>query len=122
MDVNRCFHNHQIINHMSLHNILKIYSYQNPEVKYFQGMNFLAGYLLAILEDEKRVLQMYGEIVDRFLVEILLDDLKGLERLLYLLDEIIKIKLPALAQHMSHLGITANFYATPWFLTLFSNS
>ena len=49
-DVLRSFNNAQEITHENLLNILKAYAVANPNLNYFQGMNYIAGFLYLTLD------------------------------------------------------------------------
>ena len=66
LDVARSAHNMPGVSAQVLTDILKTYAYYNKEIKYCQGMNFIAGFLLMVLKDETTAFKAMIQLLDRF--------------------------------------------------------
>jgi hypothetical protein len=53
LDVQRSAHSMPSVDVDVLISLLKTYAYYNPEIEYCQGMNYIAGFLLAMVKDEE---------------------------------------------------------------------
>mmetsp|Transcript_65691 Transcript_65691/g.109001 ORF Transcript_65691/g.109001 Transcript_65691/m.109001 type:complete len:498 (+) Transcript_65691:243-1736(+) len=102
--------------------VLNAYAGHSPDVGYCQGMNFVAGLLLLVSEDE----------IESFRVMICLMDHKGisgfyrerlplLRRYLKACDKLVQETVPELREHFIKENVQAAVYLHQWFLTLFIN-
>ena len=66
VDVNRSFNNLKKIQPKNLNNILKTYAIVNHHLDYCQGMNFIAGFLYLIFEDEALAFGVMREVISRY--------------------------------------------------------
>lgn len=53
LDVARSAHNMGGVDPAVLIDMLKTYAFYNKEIEYCQGMNFIGGFLLMVLDDEE---------------------------------------------------------------------
>ena len=111
----------------SLFRILKAIAALDPELGYCQGINFLAGYVLAICDFEE-IESFY------FLSSLLsttysskmgvrgffLDSFPHLSCLLYVFDKLFEEKLPKVHSHFKYLDIPNETWVSKWFQTLFT--
>lgn len=67
------------------------------EAGYCQGMNYLAGMLLYMIQDEQRVFEMYLCLVQKRLVEIYLGNFDKLKVYFYVLDNLLNLFVSDLA-------------------------
>jgi hypothetical protein len=63
------------ISHESLSTVLKAYAVYNPELNYCQGMNFIAGFLLASFKkSEAMAFTVMREVVERYQMQTLFNE------------------------------------------------
>ena len=106
-----------------LTDILKTYAYYNKEIEYCQGMNFIAGFLLMVLKDEETAFKAMVQLLDRFTMSMLFNsDLPMLKLFFYQLDRLVSIFEPDLHSHFKDEMINSSFFASAWFITIFTNS
>jgi len=123
MDVNRSFNNHQKITPEALQNLLRTYAYFNPEVAYCQGLNYLAGMLYIVYEDEELAFKSLVKLIQNFEMDgIFTSEMRQLKVLFYQLDRLISHILPDLHNHFKSEMISSNHYCSAWFITLFASS
>ncbi|OMJ91649.1 hypothetical protein SteCoe_5804 [Stentor coeruleus] len=122
MDVNRSYQDRTEM-HQALKNVLKTYAFFNPDVSYCQGMNFIAGTFLQIFKDESFSFKCLIGLVKKFdMSPIFQVGVPKLRCMLYQLDQIIEIKLPDIQKVFKLEGVSAGFFSSSWFLTLFSSN
>lgn len=123
MDVNRSYTNIKNMDQKALKNILRTYAFYNSEIKYCQGMNFLAGFLLMFFKDEKIAFKAFSGLMDKFdMTELFKEDLPLLKLFFYKLDRLISMYLPDLNSHFKDECVQASLYSASWFITLFANT
>ena len=123
MDVSRSFTNVKTLNQSTLKNILRTYAVYNAEIKYWQGMNFLAGFLLIYFNDEKTAFKALCGLIEKFqMTELFIDDLPLLKLFFYKLDRLVSMYLPDLYSHFKDECVNSSLYSASWFITLFSNT
>jgi TBC1 domain family member 2A len=133
LDVPRTFPNNQWIQgsvgQVSLQRVLYAFSGIHQEVGYCQGMNYIAGMLLLVLEynEEMAFWTMCGLIGHDVSPGILYKDmyassLSGCHVEMRTLESIVAKKLPNLAEHMKMIECDFSMVSTEWFLCLFATS
>ena len=103
-------------------NILYAVSQCNFGIKYVQGMNFIVGFLYEIYGEEEAFYiflsffynTQYSIIFDKNLIK--------LKEFFYVFHRIISLLEPELSSWFNINGANVNFFATPWFITLFTGS
>ena len=58
------------INHLTLHNLLKLYAFHNPTISYTQGMNFIMGFIYTVMEDEELTFRCFASLINNKLVHM----------------------------------------------------
>ena len=112
MDVCRSYQDRLDI-HQPLKNILKTYAFYNPEVSYCQGMNFIAGTLYLLFDDESLSFRCLIGLVKKFDMDpIFAIGLPKLRTMLYQLDQLIEIKLPQVQKFFKAEGISAGLFSS----------
>jgi len=100
MDVHRSYTNIKNLDQAALKNILRTYAFYNSEIKYCQGMNFLAGFLLMFFQDEELAFKAFSGLIQKFeMTELFKDDMPQLKLFFYKLDRLISMYLPDLYSH-----------------------
>ena len=93
----------------------------NPEVGYFQGMNYIAGLLIHLLDREEDIFWLFNTLLRDFkLKTLLLPGLKKLKLKCYQLACLMQNYLPEVAERLTELGLSTKMYAAKWFITLLS--
>ncbi|KAF0700922.1 Aste57867_8570 [Aphanomyces stellatus] len=110
-----------------LANVLKALSVQLPAVGYVQGMNFVAAKLLLLWQNDHFQRHRLDEDVFSLLTGIVhrhsslwSPGMPGLRRCIFALQKLMEKHLPALHGHLRRIGMHAGYFATQWFVTLFS--
>ena len=136
-DIDRTFSNRNINDveirkkETSLYNILKAFWNLDDNLGYCQGMNLIVGFLLIIsggneldtfyllisnfsstfIEPNKNHVSFRGLYTEEF---PLLNFLK------YIFDDLLRINIPDVKEHLDNLGITTDFWMSQWLQTLFT--
>jgi len=121
VDVERSFHYYSAKDQASITNILKYYAAYNKEVEYCQGMNCIAGFLFIIYNDESAAYNILATLISKYnLSELFKDEMLLLHTCFYKLDHLIAIYLPKLYSYLFKSQFNSAFFASPWFLTIFT--
>jgi len=84
-------------------------------------MNYIAGYLYLCIQDECDSYKAFHRIMNQYFNVLLTDNFEFLKVVFYQLERLLSIFLPELSEHLKQEGVDANYYATSWFITLFSS-
>ncbi|XP_004577661.2 growth hormone-regulated TBC protein 1 isoform X1 [Ochotona princeps] len=103
----------------SLYHVLRAYGAHNPGVGYCQGMNFIAGYLILITENEEESFWLLDALVGRILPDYYGPQMLGLRTDQQVLAELVRRKLPAVAALLDGHGVLWTLAASRWFICLF---
>ena len=114
--------NQKDLNKKNIVNILYAVSQCNFGIKYCQGMNFIVCFLYELFGEEEAFYiflsffysTQYSIIFDKNLVK--------LNEFFYIFNRIISLSEPELSSWFNINGVNVNFFATPWFITLFTGS
>ena len=123
MDVARTFfEENQDLMREKVKNILLCLSEVYPKVGYCQGMHHICQFLLAITNSkENEAFNIFSAIISKTSYEqIVIDDFKLMKKFFYVFDRLINIYLPDLFVINKSNNISACFYISPWFITLFT--
>ena len=105
-----------------LTNILYAVSQCNLGIKYVQGMNFIVSFLYEIYGEEE-TFYIFLSFFHSTEYSIIFDkDLIKLNEFFYVFNRIISLREPELSSFFNINGVNVNFFATPWFITLFTGS
>jgi hypothetical protein len=103
--------------------VLKCIAFINPKVNYCQGMNYVASFLYQLTSDEELTFYlMLGMFIGTTFGEIFLEELVKLNSFFYIFDRLIFLYLPELHTYFKSNNIIVNYFCSPWFITLFTNS
>lgn len=121
LDVMRSFGSASEEEKEAIKSILRCYAVTNPEVEYCQGMNSIAGMLYMIYKDEATVFTMLSTLIAEFgLSNLFKDDVPMLKTCFYTLNRLLAVFLPSLHQHFLEEAVTMDYFATSWFMTVFT--
>ncbi len=103
-------------------NILYAVSQCNFGIKYVQGMNFIVSFLYEIYGEEETFFIFLSFFINTQYSIIFDKDLIKLNEFFYVFNRIVSLLEPELSSSFNINGVNVNFFATPWFITLFSGS
>ena len=109
-------------NQQKLKNILRTLNLFISSIGYYQGMSYICGFLLQILDnnEEKTFYFMLSLENETKYKDLFKDNLQLLNTNFKVLEKIFEIGLPEVYYHLSNYRIMANYYSPSWFLTIFS--
>jgi hypothetical protein len=114
--------NQEEIKH-SLENILSCLSICHPKINYSQGMNYIAYLLYALCGSEEEGFQLFNCLLTSTAYgDLFFNELSKLNKYFYVFDRLIYIYTPEIAMHLKNKDLTARYFASPWFITLFTNA
>ena len=124
MDVLRTpFHSNCKENKSKLTNILKALTIAVPSIKYSQGMNYIAAFILSLFKDEEESFYFYVALLKTTQYgELFRNDLEKLKMLFYVFERMLKLFFPELMKYFTYCNITVSYFISPWFITLFTNA
>lgn len=124
LDVKRTFFDKEKKeNQERISNILKTVFEIVPELKYNQGMNYVAAFLLNLTENEEESFYLLlGLFTSTKYGELFKNDLEQLKKFFYIFERLISIFLPELYIYFLYNKIEVNYFISSWFITLFTNS
>ena len=108
----------------SLKNILMCLVHIFNDVGYFQGMNYIAAFLLQLFDfnEQKAFYCMLAIQKNTEFKNIFKNDLYLLRNFFEVFKKILKIYIPEIYTHLKNNEVNENYYLPPWFLTLFTFS
>eukprot|EP01125_Pyxidicula_operculata_P021423 TRINITY_DN8245_c0_g1_i1.p1 TRINITY_DN8245_c0_g1~~TRINITY_DN8245_c0_g1_i1.p1 ORF type:complete len:833 (-),score=150.50 TRINITY_DN8245_c0_g1_i1:72-2570(-) len=125
-DINRTFPEHPVFKSQegqkALYNVLYAFSIKYPTIGYTQGMNFVAGYLLLMMEEELAF--KFTTVIAEFLIPgYYCNNFPDLRSDVQVIINLVQDLLPDLYQHLVDLGISysLNTLVTKWLIRLFIN-
>ena len=103
-------------------NILYAVALCNFGIQYVQGMNFIVGFVYEIFGEED-AFYIFLSFFHSTQYSIIFDkNLNKLNEFFYVFHRIISLSEPELSSWFNINGVNINFFATPWFITLFTGS
>lgn len=110
-------------NQQKISSILKCIRYVKNNLKYCQGMNFIAAFLLNITNDEEEAFYLFLSIFDRTdYGKLFINDLEKLKKFFYVFSRLLNVLLPELDFYFKENKIDVSYFVSPWFITLFTNT
>ena len=104
-------------------NILKAIGYSLPNFNYYQGMNYIAAFLLNITNNEEESFYIFlGLMISTDYGKLYENDLEILKKYFYVFERLICILLPELYNHLLENNCDVSFFISPWLITLFTNN
>lgn len=104
----------------ALYRVLNAYANHNPHVGYCQGMNFIAGLLLLVSNDEKESFRVLVRLMHHIgLSGFYGEHLPLLKAYTSAWDQLMLEKMPKLREHFRQEDLDPAIYLHQWFLTLF---
>jgi hypothetical protein len=109
-----------------MENVLMSYAVVDPDIGYTQGLNYLAGVALDVLDDEEAAFWLLVSILkdgSKYRMNGLFVD--GLGKLLFYFgnhEHLLYRTLPRLYNHFQNSGVRTSMYASAWYGTIFAAS
>ncbi|XP_017144232.1 growth hormone-regulated TBC protein 1-A [Drosophila miranda] len=103
-----------------LYNILIAYAHHNRDVGYCQGLNYIAGLLLIVTEDEEKSFWLLKHIVENIVPQYHSHNMANLLRDLAVFRELVIRRFPAVNRHVDNLGLPYPVIASKWFICIFA--
>ena len=124
LDVNRThFDNDKENKRNIIKNVLITLANVYPEMSYCQGMNYIALFLLEVTNDEEKSFDIFSAILAKTeYSKLSLNEFELMKKYFYVFERLICIYLPELYTTFKRNNINANFFISPWFITLFTHS
>ena len=107
---------------LNITNILYAVSSINFGVKYVQGMNSIVALLYELFGEEEAFYIFLSFFHYTQYILIFDKNLTKLNEFFYVFNRIISLSEPELSSWFNINGVNVNFFATPWFITLFTGS
>ena len=105
-----------------LKNILTAVGFVRPEIGYCQGMNFIAGALVNLIDNEEKCFWIFLSFIDNIEMNFLyLKNMPDYSIRVYQLNHYIKEYFPELSFHFKKNQINPDVFFSKWILTIFSN-
>ena len=93
-----------------------------PEIGYCQGMNFIAGALIELIEEEEKIFWIFLSFIDNIDMNLLyLKNMPDYSIRVFQLNYFIKQYFPDLFNHFKKNQITPDIIFSKWILTIFAN-
>lgn len=102
-----------------LFDVVKAYALYDDEVGYCQGIQFIVGPLLLIMDAPQAFSTMVALMQKYDLRSHFVPGMPGLQLRLYQFGRMMEERLPKLYAHLARSGVKSNMYASPWLMTLF---
>jgi hypothetical protein len=106
----------------NLINILYAVSQCNFGIKYCQGMHYIVSFLYEVFGEEEAYNIFLSLFYSTQYLIIFDKNLTKLNEFFYVFNRIISLLEPELSSFFNINGVQVNFFATPWFITLFTGS
>ena len=102
--------------------ILKCATTIEPEVNYYQGMNYILLFLYQVLNyDEEETFYVFWSLIKQTkFIEVFNDNMKALVTYFKIFEKIIESNYPDIYYSLMKKQIMTQFFATQWFVTLFN--
>lgn len=81
--------------------ILRIFAYYNKTISYCQGMNYIAGYLLVLIQNESDAYKLFHIVMNTYFANILTDSFNQLKVMFYQFDKCLSIFLSEIHQKLN---------------------
>lgn len=126
-DVQRTFPGHPYFSEKDvgiykLTNVLHALCWRNPLLSYCQSFNFLAAFLLLVLDDEERVFWLLVHIFEQLLPnDFYGETLLGANVEQAVLERLVKQRLPRVAARFHAAGLQVHTLVANWMMSMFVN-
>ena len=107
-----------------LKNILICYSTRNTSIGYCQGMNFIVGRLLLIMDNEEQTFWLFIQIIEKILPLVYYSELIGIIVETSLMDTLISVYMPKLHKFLlkNNFHVPLRNFIHKWMVCLFTQT
>ena len=106
-----------------INNILKVSILTFSNLNYCQGMNFIISFLINLFNDEEESYYLYLGLLNSTDLKIIFEkDLLNLKIYFTIFERILILYMPIIFLYLKNNNILTNYYASPWFITLFTST
>ena len=121
VDVARSIPHNKALSHSALTSILRAYAYYNKTIEYCQGMNFIAGFLYILFQDEEKVFKFFATLIDKYhMRDLFVHDVPLLKRYFYKIDRLFYLHCPEVSEYFRNENVNSSLFTSAWFITLFT--
>ena len=86
-------------------------------------MNYIAAFLITYTNNEEETFNIFNLLLDNTdYSNLFANKLKRMKKYFYVVDRLICLYLPEVFTHLKLENISVAHYASPWFVTLFTNA
>ena len=109
-------------NQTKLSNILGCLNILNPSLGYYQGISYIAGFILQLLDfnEEKTFYYMLALETQTVYKNLFLNNLELLNNNFRIFEKILEVGLPDVYMHLNKMQVMSDYYVPSWFLTVFA--
>ena len=83
-----------------MNDMLRCYAFYNPKVGYYQGMNYLMGFLYTILKEENTTFEFFVNLIEKKMEDLFDNNLEKVNVHFYIVDRLTEILVPNLHEHL----------------------
>lgn len=82
-----------------MENLLKVYAFNNKDISYCQGMNYIMGFIYIRFMDEEKTYKFFNIILEKYFKNMFCKEFAQLKLLFYQFDRCLALFLPELSEH-----------------------
>ena len=124
-DLHRTFYNKKFTKgngRQMLRNVLISIGFIRPEIGYCQGMNFIGGALINLIDNEEKCFWIFLSFIDNINLNLLyLKNMPDFLIRVYQLKKFMEFYFPKLYNHLRRTQINIDLFFSKWLLTIFAN-
>lgn len=105
----------------ALERVLLAIGRHKTEIGYCQGMNYIAGLLLLVLEDEESVFWLFVTVLEKFISDYYCLDMIGVRRDMDVLSELVQERFPDVASCLDRESVNWLLLSSKWFICLYAD-
>jgi hypothetical protein len=90
-------------------------------IGYYQGMNYIAMFILEAFKDEVKAYHFFCHVADKILTKYFSNNFEGIVKLIWICDKMMQIHSPSLWEKLRHGGVSAIHFSVPNLITLFTS-
>jgi hypothetical protein len=121
-DLPRSYPNSSQVEIEKLGSVLRVFAVYNSRVGYCQGLNYVAGTLYWVMQDEELAFLCLAAMFQYLELGTLYENsLSKLKESYYVLDRLVGLNLPDLHYAFQARMVSSRHFATSWILTMFGN-
>ncbi|XP_050699773.1 growth hormone-regulated TBC protein 1-A-like [Eriocheir sinensis] len=105
---------------VSLGNVLSAFCRHNPGIGYCQGLNYIAGLLLLVTQEEESAFWLLATLTDHILPDYYTPGMEGVQTDARVIEALVKERAPLVWRHIVHYNLTWELLVTKWFVCLYA--